>query len=153
MHLPVFEPRDPDYVQRVRVSFERQAAMRTLGASLVAVRPGQVEIALPWSEPLTQQHGFLHAGMVSTALDSACGYAGFSLMPANAAVLTIEFKINLLAPAKGETFRMVGNVIKPGRTVTVCEGQAYAIEDGHEKLIATMACTLMAVIGRDNIQG
>ena len=153
MHLPVFEPRDPDYVQRVRGSFERQAAMRTLGASLVAVRPGQVEITLPWSEPLTQQHGFLHAGMVSTALDSACGYAGFSLMPANAAVLTIEFKINLLAPAKGETFRMVGNVIKPGRTVTVCEGQAYAIEDGHEKLIATMGCTLMAVIGRDNIQG
>ena len=153
MHLPVFEPRDPDYVQRVRASFERQAAMRTLGASLAAVRPGQVEITLPWSEPLTQQHGFLHAGMVSTALDSACGYAGFSLMPANAAVLTIEFKINLLAPAKGETFRMVGNVIKPGRTVTVCEGQAYAIEDGHEKLIATMGCTLMAVIGRDNIQG
>ena len=153
MNLPVSEPRDPDYVQRVRASFERQAAMRTLGASLAAVRPGQVEITLPWSEPLTQQHGFLHAGMVSTALDSACGYAGFSLMPANAAVLTIEFKINLLAPAKGETFRMVGNVIKPGRTVTVCEGQAYAIEDGHEKLIATMGCTLMAVIGRDNIQG
>ncbi|MDM7951030.1 PaaI family thioesterase [Hydrogenophaga sp.] len=153
MHLPVFEPRDPDYVQRVRASFERQAAMRTLGASLAAVRPGQVEITLPWSEPLTQQHGFLHAGMVSTALDSACGYAGFSLMPAHAAVLTIEFKINLLAPAKGETFRMVGNVIKPGRTVTVCEGQAYAIEAGQERLIATMGCTLMAVIGRDNIQG
>jgi uncharacterized protein (TIGR00369 family) len=153
LHLPVFEPRDPDYVQRVRASFERQAAMRTLGASLAAVRPGQVEITLPWSEPLTQQHGFLHAGMVSTALDSACGYAGFSLMPAHAAVLTIEFKINLLAPAKGETFRMVGNVIKPGRTVTVCEGQAYAIEAGQERLIATMGCTLMAVIGRDNIQG
>jgi uncharacterized protein (TIGR00369 family) len=153
LHLPVFEPRDPDYVQRVRASFERQAAMRTLGASLAAVRPGQVEITLPWSEPLTQQHGFLHAGMVSTALDSACGYAGFSLMPANAAVLTIEFKINLLAPAKGEAFRMVGNVIKPGRTVTVCEGQAYAIEAGQERLIATMGCTLMAVIGRDNIQG
>lgn len=153
MHHPVFEPRDSDYAQRVRASFERQAAMRTLGASLTAVRPGQVEITLPWSEPLTQQHGFLHAGMVSTALDSACGYAGFSLMPANAAVLTIEFKINLLAPAKGETFRMVGNVIKPGRTVTVCEGQAYAIDNGQEKLIATMGCTLMAVIGRDNIQG
>jgi uncharacterized protein (TIGR00369 family) len=153
LNLPVFEPRDPDYVQRVRASFERQAAMCTLGASLAAVRPGQVEITLPWSEPLTQQHGFLHAGMVSTALDSACGYAGFSLMPADAAVLTIEFKINLLAPAKGETFRMVGTVIKPGRTVTVCEGQAYAIEAGQEKLIATMGCTLMAVIGRDNIQG
>lgn len=153
MNLPTFEPRDPDYAQRVHASFNRQAAMRTLGATLAAVRPGQVEITLPWAEPLTQQHGFLHAGMVSTALDSACGYAGFSLMPAEAAVLTIEFKINLLAPAKGQRFRMVGNVIKPGRTVTVCEGQAYAIDGGQEKLIATMGCTLMAVIGRDNIQG
>lgn len=148
-----FEPRDPDYEQRVRASFARQAAMRTLGATLVAVRPGQVEITLPWAEPLTQQHGFLHAGMVSTALDSACGYAGFSLMPTDAAVLTIEFKINLLAPAQGERFRMLGTVIKPGRTVTVCEGQAYAIDGGREKLIATMGCTLMAVIGREGIAG
>lgn len=153
MNPPTFEPRDPDYIQRVHASFNRQAAMRTLGARLAAVRPGQVEITLPWAEPLTQQHGFLHAGMVSTALDSACGYAGFSLMPVEAAVLTIEFKINLLAPAKGEHFRMVGSVIKPGRTVTVCEGHAYAIDGGQEKLIATMGCTLMAVFGRDNIQG
>jgi uncharacterized protein (TIGR00369 family) len=150
---PNFEPRAPDFAERVRASFERQGAMRTLGASLALVRPGQVEITLPWAEPLTQQHGFLHAGMVSTALDSACGYAGFSLMPAEAAVLTIEFKINLLAPAKGERFRMVGTVIKPGRTVTVCEGQAWAIEDGREKLIATMGCTLMAVVGRDGVEG
>lgn len=127
--------------------------MTTLGATLVSVHPGRVEIALPWSQPLTQQHGFLHAGMVATALDSACGYAGFSLMPVEAAVLTIEFKINLLAPAQGESFRMVGTVIKPGRTVTVCEGHAYAIDGGKEKLIATMGCTLMAVIGRDNIRG
>ncbi len=148
---PTFEPRNPDYEQRVRASFARQAAMRTLGAALDAVRPGQVEISLPWAEPLTQQHGFLHAGMVSTALDSACGYAGFSLMPEDAAVLTIEFKINLLAPAKGERFRMVGTVIKPGRTVTVCEGQAFAVEGGREKLIATMGCTLMAVVGREGI--
>ena len=148
---PTFEPRNPDYEQRVRASFARQAAMRTLGAALDAVRLGQVEISLPWAEPLTQQHGFLHAGMVSTALDSACGYAGFSLMPEDAAVLTIEFKINLLAPAKGERFRMVGTVIKPGRTVTVCEGQAFAVEGGREKLIATMGCTLMAVVGREGI--
>ncbi|MDR7150747.1 uncharacterized protein (TIGR00369 family) [Hydrogenophaga palleronii] len=153
MNPPTFEPRDPDYIERVHASFNRQAAMRTLGATLAAVRPGQVEITLPWAEALTQQHGFLHAGMVSTALDSACGYAGFSLMPVEAAVLTIEFKINLLAPAKGEHFRMVGIVIKPGRTVTVCEGHAYAIDGGKEKLIATMGCTLMAVFGRDNIQG
>ena len=153
MNLSQFEPRDPDFVARVRASFERQSAMRTLGATLAAVRPGQVEITMPWAEPLTQQHGFLHAGMVATALDSACGYAGFSLMPVEAAVLTIEFKINLLAPAKGESFRMVGTVIKPGRTVTVCEGQAYAIDGDQEKLIATMGCTLMAVIGRDGIAG
>jgi len=153
VNLPHFEPRDPDFVQRVHASFGRQAAMRTLGATLSAVRPGQVEITLPWAEPLTQQHGFLHAGMVSTALDSACGYAGFSLMPAQAAVLTIEFKINLLAPAQGALFRMVGTVVKPGRTVTVCEGRAYAVDGGQEKLIATMGCTLMAVMGRDNIQG
>ena len=90
--------------------------------------------------------------MVSAALDSACGYAGFTLMPAEAAVLTIEFKINLLAPAKGQRFRMVGQVIKPGRTITVCEGQAFAIDEGREKLIATMGCTLMAVTGRENIR-
>ena len=106
-----------------------------------------------WAVGLTQQHGFLHAGMVATALDSACGYAGFTLMAADAAVLTIEFKINLLAPAKGERFRMEGRVLKPGRTITVCEGRAFAIDGSQEKLIATMGCTLMAVTGRDNIQG
>ena len=153
MNPPTFEPRHPDFEARVRESFARQAAMRTLGATLAMVKPGQVEITLPWAEPLTQQHGFLHAGMVATGLDSACGYAGFSLMAADAAVLTIEFKINLLAPAQGQRFRMVGTVIKPGRTVTVCEGQAWAIDGDREKLVATMGCTLMAVVGRDNIQG
>ncbi|MCU0942574.1 MAG: PaaI family thioesterase [Hydrogenophaga sp.] len=148
-----FEPQDPDFADRVRASFARQAAMTTLGATLAEVQAGRVAITLPWAAHLTQQHGFLHAGMVSTALDSACGYAGFSLMPADAAVLTIEFKINLLAPARGERFRMVGTVIKPGRTITVAEGHAYAIEDGREKLIATMGCTLMTVLGRDNVRG
>jgi len=147
-----FDPKDADFAARVRASFDRQAVMRTIGASLTKVEPGVVWIELPWSEHLTQQHGFLHAGMVATALDSACGYAGFSLMPADAAVLTIEFKINLLAPAKGQRFRMVGEVIKPGRTVTVTEGRAYAIDDGHEKLVATLQATLMAVVGRDGIQ-
>jgi uncharacterized protein (TIGR00369 family) len=146
-----FEPKDPDFAARVRASLDRQAAMQTIGANLAAVEPGRVVIELPWAQPLTQQHGFLHAGMVATALDSACGYAGFSLMPADAAVLTIEYKINLLAPAKGQRFRMEGLVIKPGRTVTVTEGKAYAIDDGREKLIATMACTLMAVFGREGI--
>ena len=146
-----FETQDPDYAARVRASFERQSAMQTIGAALFTVEPGRVVIELPWAQALTQQHGFLHAGIVATALDSACGYAGFSLMPADAAVLTIEYKINLLAPAKGQRFRMEGLVIKPGRTVTVTEGKAWAIDDGREKLIATMGCTLMAVFGRDGI--
>ena len=152
MSEPRFEPRDPAFAQRVRSSFALQGAMATIGATLTEVAPGRVVIELPWAAGLTQQHGFLHAGMVATALDSACGYAGFSLMPADAAVLTIEFKINLLAPAKGQRFRMVGEVIKPGRTVTVTEGRAYAIEEGREKLVATLQATLMAVVGRDGIQ-
>ena len=148
-----FEPRCADYAGRVRSSFARQGAMQTLGATLGLLEPGAVDIELPWAPGLTQQHGFLHAGMVATALDSACGYAGFTLMGQDAAVLTIEFKINLLAPAKGERFRVEGRVIKPGRTITVGEGRAFAIENHQEKLIATMGCTLMAVTGRDNIQG
>ena len=148
-----FEPRCADYAGRVRSSFARQGAMQTLGATLGLLEPGAVDIELPWAPGLTQQHGFLHAGMVATALDSACGYAGFTLMGQDAAVLTIEFKINLLAPAKGERFRVEGRVIKPGRTITVCEGRAFAIENHQEKLIATMGCTLMAVTGPDNIQG
>jgi uncharacterized protein (TIGR00369 family) len=152
MTQPAFQPKDPGYAERVRASFARQGAMATIGATLAFVEPGHVAIELPWAQPLTQQHGFLHAGMVATALDSACGYAGFSLMPVEAAVLTIEFKINLLAPAKGQRFRMEGRVVKPGRTITVTEGRAYAIEDGREQLIATMNATLMAVVGRDGIQ-
>ena len=152
MSAPRFEPKDPDYAARVRASFDRQAAMQTIGATLTSVTPGVVVIELPWARELTQQHGFLHAGMVATALDSACGYAAFSLMPVGAAVLTIEYKINLLAPAKGQRFRMVGEVIKPGRTITVAEGKGYAVDAGGEKLIATVSCTLMAVVGRDEIQ-
>jgi uncharacterized protein (TIGR00369 family) len=150
---PPIQPQDPDYAERVRASFARQAAMATIGATLAEVQPGRVVVTLPWAAHLTQQHGFLHAGMVSTALDSACGYAGFTLMPADAAVLTIEFKINLLAPAQGDSFRMVGTVIKAGRTVTVAEGHAYAVHNGQEKLVATMGCTLMAVRGRNNVRG
>ena len=152
MPSPAFQPKDPAYAASVRASFGRQAAMETIGATLATVEPGRVSIEMPWAQPLTQQHGFLHAGMVATALDSACGYAAFSLMPADAAVLTIEYKINLLAPAKGERFRMEGLVIKPGRTVTVAEGRAFAIESGRETLVATMNCTLMALVGRNGIE-
>lgn len=152
MESPQFEPRDPGYANRVKESFARQGAMATLGASLGNIEPGRVVIELPWAAGLSQQHGFLHAGMVATALDSACGYAGFTLMPADAGVLTIEYKINLLAPAKGQRFRMVGQVVKPGRTVTVTEGRAYAIDGGREKLIATMGATLMTITGRDDVK-
>jgi len=152
MDQPEFKPKDERYAARVRDSFARQGAMATIGASLGDIVPGRVVIELAWAAGLSQQHGFLHAGMVATALDSACGYAGFTLMPAGAGVLTIEFKINLLAPAKGQRFRMVGQVIKPGRTVTVTEGRAYAIDDGREKLIATMGATLMTITGRDDVK-
>ncbi|MDO8440833.1 MAG: PaaI family thioesterase [Polaromonas sp.] len=152
MEFPHFEPRDEGYAARVQGSFARQGAMATLGASLAGIEPGRVVIELAWAGGLTQQHGFLHAGMVATALDSACGYAGFTLMPADAGVLTIEYKINLLAPAKGQRFRMVGQVVKPGRTVTVTEGRAYAIDEGREKLIATMGATLMTVLGREDVK-
>lgn len=150
-----FEPRTPAYRQRVQDSFARQGVMQTLGARLASVEPGAVDIVFAWAPALTQQHGFLHAGIVATALDSACGYAAFSLMPEEAAVLTIEFKINLLAPARGQHFRMQGRVVKPGRTITVAEGQAFAIDDdgGAERLVATMGCTLMAVAGREGLNG
>ena len=148
-----FVVRSPDFERRVRDSFARQGVMGTLGATLQRVEPGEVEIALDWAPGLTQQHGFLHAGVVSTALDSACGYAGFTLMAPDAAVLTIEFKVNLLAPARGQHFRMVGRVVKPGRTITVTEGQAFAIDDGRETLVATMGATLMAITGRADVQG
>ncbi|EPD34976.1 hypothetical protein HMPREF9701_05530 [Delftia acidovorans CCUG 274B] len=149
MTVPRLEPANSDFARRVQDSFARQGAMHTLGAELSLLEPGAVDVCLDWAPGLTQQHGFLHAGMVSAALDSACGYAGLTLMPADAAVLTIEFKINLLAPAKGQHFRMEGRVLKPGRTITVTEGRAYAIDEGREKLIATMGCTLMCVQGRD----
>jgi len=152
MDLLQFEPKTPGYAARVQDSFARQGAMATLGASLGDIQPGRVVIEMAWAAGLSQQHGFLHAGMVATALDSACGYAGFTLMPEGAGVLTIEYKINLLAPAKGQRFRMVGQVVKPGRTVTVTEGRAYAIDDGREKLIATMGATLMTIIGRDDVK-
>src|SRR5918994_4422981 len=142
----------PDYEDRVRTSFARQNAMTTIGAELTLVTPGIIEIEMPYSPALTQQHGFLHAGVISAALDSACGYAAFSLMPENAAVLTIEFKVNLLAPGKGVRFLFRGSVTKPSRTIDVADGQAYAIgADEEAKLIATMTGTMMTILGSDGM--
>jgi uncharacterized protein (TIGR00369 family) len=149
---PAFQPADPGFEARVRASFARQTAMTTIGATMVRAEPGEVEVQLPWAAHLTQQHGFLHGGIIGAALDSACGYAGSTLMPAEVGVLSIEYKINFVAPARGQRFRMVGTVVKPGRTITVVEGRAFAIEDGREKLIATMSTTLMAVAGRDDVK-
>lgn len=145
---------DGDYETRVRSSFARQKVMETMGAEMTRVSPGIVEIELPYDARFTQQHGFLHAGVISTVLDSACGYAAYSVMPADAAVLTIEFKVNLLAPGKGDRFLFRGAVTKPGRTIIVADGQAYAIdEDGAAKLVATMTGTMMTVTGRQGIEG
>jgi uncharacterized protein (TIGR00369 family) len=141
------------FAERVRRSFERQQVMKTLGAELVHVTPGFVELALPFSQALTQQHGFLHAGVVATALDSACGYAALSVMPLNTGVLTIEYKVNLLAPARGERFLFRASVTKPGRTIVVVDGQAFArSSDAEPKLIATMTGTMMAVADRQGIE-
>ena len=148
-----FEPAR-DFEARVRSSFARQKVMATIGAELTRVNLGEVEIEMPFRGDLTQQHGFLHAGIISTALDSACGYAAYSVMPADAAVLTIEFKVNLLSPGKGERFLFRGQVTKPGRTIIVADGQAYAYDaEGEARMIATMTGTMMVVSGRDGIEG
>lgn len=148
-----FEPRAENYRVRVDDSLKRQPAMETLGISLVHVAPGAVEFKLPFDAKLTQQHGFIHAGVVSTALDSACGYAAFSLMPDDAAVLTVEFKVNLLSPANGEYFTVIGRVVKPGKSMTVAQGEAWAWSGGERKLVASMTGTLMAVFERAGIRG
>lgn len=140
-----FQPRNPDYKNRVGDSFDQQTVMQLIGARLAAVKPGQVEIELPYRQDLTQQDDFLHAGISSTIMDSACGYAAFSLMPPEARVLTIEFKINLLAPASGDHFLAVGKVRKAGRSVFVAESELYAGSGDDDKLVATMVGTLMAL--------
>ncbi|MEQ8308470.1 MAG: PaaI family thioesterase [Hoeflea sp.] len=147
------EKPDENFRNRVATSFAKQEVMRTIGAELASVDYGIVEIEMPFRADLTQQHGFLHAGILSTALDSACGYAALSVMPPDAAVLTIEFKINLLSPGKGSRFLFRGEVTKPGNTIIVSDGRAYALADGPAKLIASMTGTMMVVRGREGIEG
>jgi uncharacterized protein (TIGR00369 family) len=142
----MFVPQAPDFEERVRDSFSRQKLMTTIGARLTRVAPGEVEIEMPYREDLTQQNGFIHAGIVTSIVDSACGFAAYSLMPQEADVLSVEFKLNLLSPAKGELLRARGRVLKPGRRVTVCAGDLYVVSDGSEKLAATMLATMMTVI-------
>jgi len=150
--LVPFAPKDPDYEARVRESFARQRVMETIGARLVRVAPGEVDVELPFRDDLTQQDGFLHAGIVGTILDSAAGYAAFTLMPVGAGVLSIEFKVNLLAPALGERVIARGRVVRAGRTISVCTADAFALRDGTERHVSTMTATLMAV-ARDSAGG
>jgi uncharacterized protein (TIGR00369 family) len=145
------KPVDPAFEQRVRDSFSRQGIMRHFGATLTRVEPGYCEIELPFRDELSQQHGFFHAGAVSTIADSAAGYAAFTLFPADSSVLTVEFKINLLAPADGEYIRAAGKVIKSGRTLTICEMQAFASKGGQEKLCAHGLATLMCLQGKSDM--
>lgn len=135
--------------ERVRRSFSNQAFMSTLGAELTVVGQGVVEIRLPFSSKLTQQHGYLHAGAVTAVLDSACGYAALSLAPDDKDVLTVEFKQNLLAPAAGEALVARAHVKRAGKTLTVCTADAFTITDTKEKLVATMLATIMSIPARD----
>jgi uncharacterized protein (TIGR00369 family) len=144
-------PRDPAFHERVRASFARQGLMGTLGASLVRVAPGAVDIALSPGPSISQQHGFVHAGAVAAIADTAAGYAALSLMPPGAGVLTTEFKINLVAPALGERILARGRVVKAGRTLTLAQTDVVAERDGKETLVALLTATLMNVAGRDDV--
>ena len=149
VHAPrSFEPAFAGYAARVRDSFARQGAMKLLGADLAAVEPGYCAIALAARAELSQQHGYVHAGVVAAIVDSAGGYAGFSLFPEDASVLTVEFKLNLLAPADGERLVAEGFVVKPGRTLAITRGEVHAERGGRRTLIALMQQTLMVMHGK-----
>jgi uncharacterized protein (TIGR00369 family) len=141
-----FKPSNQSFITEVETSFAKQAVMTLIGARLTRLEPGLVEISLPYRPDLTQQNGYLHAGIVTTIADSACGYAAYTLMPAGSSVLSVEFKVNLLRPAKGSGFVAVAEVLKPGRTLTVVRSDVFAIDDGGTReLVATMLGTMMCL--------
>ena len=144
MSMQTLEPRDPNFEARVRDSFARQRMMHLLGAELTTVLPGQIEIILPFRSDLTQQHGYMHAAAVAAIADSACGYAALTLMEPAQDVLSVEFKVNLLAPAVGERFVAVSRVLRSGRTLSVCAADVQAMQSGSGKLIAAMQATMIA---------
>ena len=147
-----FEPPDPAFDARVRASFARQRAMALIGARLGTVRPGEAEIELPYREDITQQHGFIHGGIVGMIADSACGYAAYSLMQEDASVLTVEYKLNLVAPAEGTRFIARGRVLRPGRTLVVAEAKVLAVQpDGKEGVIAAALATIMTLAGASDL--
>jgi len=144
-HVPHFQARDPDFEHKVRESFSRQTLMQTIGATMTRVEPGCVEIRMPYDARLTQQNGFIHAGVITSIVDSACGYAAFSLTPPNMDVLAVEFKVHLMNPARGDEFVANAHVLKAGKNLTFCEGKVTALSQGHlPKLIAAMLGTIMS---------
>ena len=147
--MATFQPNDPGYAARMRESFARQHVMRFIGAELVDLQPGYCEIHLPYRPELSQQDGFFHAGIISTIADSAGGYAGYTLMPTDSRVLTVEYKMNLLAPARGERLVARGRVIKNGRTLVIAKADVGAIRDGEETLCATLLETLISLADND----
>lgn len=144
----MFTPVDPLYEKRIRRSFALQGAMRLIGARLTRVEPGSVDITLPYRADLTQQHGYLHAGILSTIIDTAGGYAGYTLFQADSSVLTVEYKLNLLAPGDGEFFVAEARVAKPGRTLCIVQGEVYAQAGEHRTLCALMQQTLIVLHGQ-----
>lgn len=138
-----FTALNPDYADEVRASFARQEFMRFLGATIERVGPGAVDIAMPYRKELVQQNGYVHAGAITSIADSASGYAAYTLMPAGSSVLSVEFKVNLLAPAEGERFLAEGRVIRAGRTLTVTRGDVYAYRGEVRKHVATMQATMI----------
>lgn len=147
----MWEARDPDFEAKIRASFKRQLIMETMGARLLTVEPGLVQIELPFSSKLTQQHGFMHAGSTTTIADSAGGYAAYSLMLPKSAILTVEFKVNLMAPAKGDVFIATGRVIKPGRTLFFCEFEVVARDGDSERTVLTGSQTNMRMESSDRL--
>src|SRR5947209_14484520 len=141
LHYPV-QPLDPDFERKVADSASRQPFLQTIGARLTNIAPGAVEFTLPFRSDLTQQHGFVHAGVIATLADVASGYAAYSLMPPGAEVLTVEFKLNLLQPARGDSFVASARVLKAGKTLTVASCDVFAVSDGSRSLIATMLATI-----------
>ena len=138
-------PLDPNFESRVRASFSQQGMLAALGAQIGLLRAGEVHLVAPYDARFTQQDGFLHAGIVTTLMDTACGYAAFTLMPAASRVLSVEFKVTLLSPARGERFRAEGRVIKAGRTITVCEGKLFSMQGEEESLCALMQATMICI--------
>ena len=141
-------PQDPNYAVRVRASFERQRVMKWIGAILTRVAPGQCEITLPRKPELTQQHGYIHGGIIGTIGDTAAGYAGYTLMPHDASVLTVEYKMNIMAPGDGERLVARGEVMRAGRSLVVARADVFAVKAGKETLCATLLQTLMTMHGK-----